>query len=83
MPGVKRSDPEIAARVQVVDDRRMQYLRGLLRELGVPRAEIESRAMLLTSLLIGSYFVRAKHGRESRRTVVADAIAFLLRIAPA
>ena len=74
-----RRDPDLADRVQAVDDRRMQYLRRLLRELRVPQAEIESRAMLLASLLIGNYHIRAKHGRKSRRTVLADAVAFLLQ----
>ena len=75
-----RRDQDIAARVQAVDDRRMQYLRELLGELGVPSAEIEARAMMLASLLIGNYFIRARHGRRSRRTVIADAVAFLIRV---
>ncbi len=74
-----RREPDLAVRVQAVDDRRMQYQRSLLCELGMPTAEIESRAMLLASLLIGNYHIRAKHGRKTRRTVLADAVALLLR----
>jgi len=73
-----RRDPAIAARVERVDDRRMQYLRALFTQLGAPTGEIEARAMLLSSLLTGNYFIRAKHGRRSRRTVLAQAVALLL-----
>lgn len=75
-----RRDPTIAARVRGVDDRRMRYLRELFGQLGAPANEIEARAMLLASLLMGNYFIRAKHGRKSRRAVLADAVALLLEI---
>lgn len=75
-----RRDPTIAARVQRVDDRRMQYLRQLFGQLGAPANEIEARALLLASLLMGNYFIRATHGRKSRRTVLAESVALLLEI---
>ncbi|MEM6995620.1 MAG: TetR/AcrR family transcriptional regulator [Myxococcota bacterium] len=73
-----RRDPAIAARIQRVDNRRMGYLRSLLGELFGDTDDIEAKAMLLYSLLIGNYFIAAKHGRRSRRRVLRDAVELLL-----
>ncbi len=74
-----RHDPAIAARVQTVDDERMRYLRGLFAEISANSAAAEERAMLMYSLLIGNYFIAARHGRRSRKRVLDDSIEFLLR----
>jgi len=71
-----RRDDSVAARVQRVDDARMGYLRSLLREHGAD--DVEARAMLIYSLLIGNYFIAARHGRRSRPRVLRDALALLL-----
>lgn len=73
-----RREPTVAAVIQRVDDRRMGYVRSLLRELFPDSDEIEARAMLLYSLLVGNYFIAAKHGRRSRRRVLAEAVELLL-----
>ncbi len=73
-----RRDPEVAARVERVDNRRMDYLRSLLGELFGDTDDVEAKAMLLYSLLIGNYFIAAKHGRRSRRRVLRDAVELLL-----
>ena len=73
-----RRDETVAARVRRVDDRRIGYLRGLMVELGFPDDEIEARAMLMYSLLIGNEFIAARHGRRSRTRVLEDALRLLL-----
>ena len=75
-----RRDPAVAERVARVDDQRMAYVRALFAELGVPAQEVEARAMLLYSLLLGTYFIAAKHGRRGRKRVLDDALQFLLRV---
>lgn len=74
-----RRDETVAARVRRVDDRRMGYLRSLLVELGMPEDEVEARAMLMYSLLIGNEFIAARHGRRSRARVLEDALRVLVQ----
>lgn len=74
-----RRDARAAAIVERVDEARMGYLRTLFAAHGCEASETESRAMLLYSLLIGTYFIRARHGRKNRKAVLEDAIAHLLR----
>lgn len=73
-----RRDDDVAARVRRVDDRRMSYLRQLMREIGVAVDEVEARSMLMYSLLIGNEFIVAGHGRRSRKRVLDDALGLLL-----
>lgn len=73
-----RHDPEVAARVDDVDTRRLTYLRELLRALPLPRAEAEARGLLLYSLLVGHALIRGSHGRLSRKRVLDEALRVLL-----
>ncbi|MBL4682953.1 MAG: TetR/AcrR family transcriptional regulator [Nannocystaceae bacterium] len=77
-----RRDPEVAARVQRVDDARMGYVRALFVEMHPDADDIEARAMLLYSLLIGNYFIRARHGRRGRPRVLSEAIELLMAAQP-
>lgn len=74
-----RHDARAAALVERVDQARMAYLRTLFAAHGCAADETEARAMLLYSLLIGTYFIRARHGRKSRKAVLEHAISHLLR----
>lgn len=77
---VARRDARVAAAiVERVDDQRMEYLRSLYVAHGCPPLEAEARAMVANSLLIGSYFIRASHGRRSRKAVLENTFAMLLR----
>lgn len=76
---VARRDPRVAAIVERVDDQRMEYLRSLYAAHGCSLLEAEARAMIAYSLLIGSYFIRARHGRRSRKAVLEHSFAMLLR----
>ena len=85
----QRLDPEVAIRewgvrdrqvgtaVRRVDDQRMRYVRGLFAELGYENPEAEVRSFLVYSLLIGNYFIRARHGHYGRRRVIEECLAFL------
>jgi AcrR family transcriptional regulator len=73
-----RRDENVAAIVTQVDERRMQYVRDLLAELGLPRLEIEARALALYSLLIGNYFIHTGHGRYGRARVLEAAVERLV-----
>ena len=74
-----RRDARVAAIVERVDDQRMEYLRSLYAALGCSALEADARAMMAYSLLIGSYFIRARHGRRSRGAVLEHTFAMLLR----
>jgi len=73
-----RRDARVAEIVERVDERRMGYLRSLLAAHGCDPDQVEARAMLVYSLLIGTYFIRVRHGRKSRQAVLGKAIAVLL-----
>ncbi|BBY75155.1 TetR family transcriptional regulator [Mycolicibacterium parafortuitum] len=72
-----RRDPEVADRLRRVDNRRMDYLRELLSALWDDTAEVEARAMLAFSLLVGNHLIVADHP-GGRDRVVADAGRLLL-----
>ncbi|MBA3461725.1 MAG: TetR/AcrR family transcriptional regulator [Deltaproteobacteria bacterium] len=73
-----RRDRRAAAAVAAVDGERVAYLRRLFRELGCDRRDAEARSLLLYSLLVGSYFIRASHGGRSPMAVQTDAVNLLL-----
>ncbi len=73
-----RRDPAVAERLRRVDDRRIGYLRRLFATFCPDPDDIEARSMLAFSLVIGNYFIAARHGRRSRRQVLDAAISRLL-----
>ena len=72
-------DAAVQERVRHVDERRMEFLRGLFRGMGLSTAQAEVRSLLVYSLLIGDHFIAAQHGRMSRAKVLALALDDLLR----
>lgn len=75
-----RREASVAEAVRRVDERRMEYLRKLFGEHGVPAHQIEARCMLMYSLLIGDWFITVRHGRQSRPRVLHAALEELLRV---
>jgi AcrR family transcriptional regulator len=73
-----RRDKRVAKRLRRVDNRRMDYMRGLFSEFCGDDEEAEVRATLAFSLWIGDHFMAADHGRRSRRDVMRLAMARLL-----
>lgn len=72
-----RRDPSVAARLQRVDNRRMEYLRALFGSFSTDAADAEARCLLFYSLWIGSHFIAADHGSRSRAQVVKLALGKL------
>lgn len=79
-----RRDPDVARRLRRVDNRRMVYLRELISTIADSDTandkarDVEARAMLAFSLVIGSHVIAADHPRSSRSRVVRDATRLLL-----
>jgi len=72
-----RRDHAVAARLRRVDDRRMDYLRSLYRPLCTGEDQVELRAFLSFSLLIGDHFIAAGHGNRSRADVIDSTLRWL------
>ena len=68
-----RRDPAVAQRVRRVDNRRMEYLRGLFEALGGDEVEVEARCLMTLSLWMGSHFLAADHAGHSRAEVLERA----------
>ncbi|SEH77671.1 DNA-binding transcriptional regulator, AcrR family [Mycolicibacterium rutilum] len=73
-----RRDSGVASRLRRVDNRRMDYLRGLIGTYVDDADEVEARAMLAFSLAIGHHFIAAGHRGRSRRQVLENATQRLL-----
>lgn len=65
-----RQDPAVAARLQRVDNRRMDGLRSLFASFCPDPDDAEARCLLCFSLLIGNHFIAADHGGRSRADVL-------------
>ena len=73
-----RRDPAVADRLRRVDNRRMEYLRSLLRTWNQDEADVEARCLLALSLWIGNHFIAADHDGRSRRQVLDLAVKRIL-----
>jgi AcrR family transcriptional regulator len=73
-----RRDKAVAKRLARVDNRRMQYLRGLFAAFCPDEAEVEARCLLVLSLLVGSRLIAADHGPRTRADVLELALKRLL-----
>ena len=65
-----RRAPDVAARLRRVDDRRMDYLRGLFVELVDDPDEVEALSTLAFTFAIGRHLSAAGHGGRSPQRVV-------------
>jgi AcrR family transcriptional regulator len=74
-----RREPDVAARMRRVDDRRVAYLRSLFSEISDDEEDVEGRCLLAMSLFVGSPLVAAWPARRRRRDVMAAATEHLLR----
>jgi AcrR family transcriptional regulator len=72
-----RRDPAVASRLRRVDNRRMEYLRGLFGALGGDEAEVEARCLMALSLWIGNHFLVADHEGRTRAEVLERAARLL------
>jgi len=56
----------------------MSWLRSLFGQFCVDEHDAEARSMLAYSLLIGSYFITARHGGKTRSQMLQLAVDRLL-----
>jgi AcrR family transcriptional regulator len=73
-----RRDKAIAKRLRRIDNRRMDYMRGLFGVFCGDQGEVEARCMLAFSTFVGSHFIAAEHGALSRPEVLRMALSHIL-----
>ena len=73
-----RRDDSVGDRLRRVDNRRMEYMRGLFSGFCPDADEVEARCLVAMALFVGSHFIAADHGTRSRRDVVDRALERLL-----
>ncbi len=73
-----RRDQSVAKRMHRVDDRRMAFLRLQFGQFLDDKGDVEARSLLTYSLMVGSYFISARHDDRSRADVVQLAVKRLL-----
>lgn len=73
-----RRDDSVGERLRRVDNRRMDYMRGLFSVFCPDPDEVEARCLVSMALFVGSHFVAADHGTRSRRDVMDRALERLL-----
>lgn len=73
-----RRDRRVAERLRRVDNRRIDFMRGLFSEFCSEEEDVEARSLLLGSLWIGSHFFAAEHDERSRGDVIESALSRLL-----
>jgi AcrR family transcriptional regulator len=69
-----RRDKTVARRLRRVDNRRMEYMRGLFGEFCHDEDDVEARCLLVMSVFVGSPFVAADHPGRTRAEAVALAL---------
>ncbi|MFJ3878526.1 TetR/AcrR family transcriptional regulator [Streptomyces sp. NPDC090077] len=74
-----RRDPAVAARLRRVDNRRMDYLRGLFGAFCPDPDDVEVRCLMMFSLRIGGQFIAVDHGGRSPAAMAALTRRWLLR----
>ena len=73
-----RRDPDVAERLRLVDNRRMQFLRDAISTFCADPEEVEARSLLIFCLAIGSNFLAADHPGRNRDQVVIRAGSLML-----
>jgi AcrR family transcriptional regulator len=73
-----RRDRAVARRLRRVDNRRMEYMRELLGSFCSDADEVEARAFLAFSLVLGNHLLAIRHGDRTRHEVLAQAASLLL-----
>lgn len=73
-----RRDAQVAERLRLVDNRRMDYMRSLFGGISPDPDDVEARCMLAFSLWIGNAFIAAQHGDRTRSQVMQLAMERLL-----
>ena len=67
-----RRDRAVARRLRRVDNRRMDYMRGLFSEFCPDEGDVEARCLITFSLRLGDHLIAADNGPRSRTEVLAE-----------
>ncbi|MBX7448304.1 TetR/AcrR family transcriptional regulator [Mycolicibacterium sp. 3033] len=73
-----RRDAAVAVRLRRVDNRRMDYLRELISAMSGDAHDVEARAMLAFSLMIGDHLIAADRFTGGRAKVLRAATGLVL-----
>ncbi|AFM19371.1 transcriptional regulator [Mycolicibacterium chubuense NBB4] len=73
-----RRDPGVAERLRRVDNRRMDYLRELISTTSDDADDVEARALLAFSLVIGNHLIAADHPAGGRSRALRNATRLIL-----
>ncbi|HYC82238.1 MAG TPA: TetR/AcrR family transcriptional regulator [Solirubrobacterales bacterium] len=65
-----RRDAAVAARLRRVDNRRMEYMRGLFGAFVADPDEVEARCTITFAIFVGHHFMRVDHAGRTRRGVL-------------
>ncbi|WKD33984.1 TetR/AcrR family transcriptional regulator [Streptomyces xanthophaeus] len=74
-----RRDEDVAQRLRRTDNRRMEYLRSLFRDICTDEDDVEVRCLLAYSLRIGEHFIHVDHGARTHTEVMELTRNWLLR----
>lgn len=77
-----RQDEDVAARLRLVDNSRMDFLRTAIGTGCADPDEVEARSLLAFCAVIGEHFVAAEHGGRSRSAVLARAADVIFGVRP-
>ena len=73
-----RRDPGVAKRLRRIDDRRMDYMRGLFGEVCDDPDDVEARCFVAFSVFLATHYINAEHGGRSRDEVIATTVQRLV-----
>jgi AcrR family transcriptional regulator len=73
-----RHDSGVGKRLRRVDNRRMDYMRGLYSQFCPDPDDVEARCLMTMALFVGVHFIAADHGSSSRSDVIGQALKHLL-----
>jgi AcrR family transcriptional regulator len=73
-----RRDESVAGRVRRVDNKRMDYMRGLFGEIYPDPDDVEMRCFVVLAVFIGNHHIAAQHGRRSRSAVMKDVMRWVM-----
>ncbi|MGW4720403.1 TetR/AcrR family transcriptional regulator [Nocardia sp. NPDC004260] len=73
-----RREPAVAARLERVDNRRMDYLRDLIGTISDNPRDVEARSMLAFSLVIANHLIAADHRTGTRADIIESAAQLIL-----
>ncbi len=65
-----RHDGGVAARLERVDDRRMDFMRALFADFCPDPEEVEARCMIVISLFVAAKLISTRHGPRGRPEVL-------------